>query len=260
MASFNDMKKRIFPVYVNQVHLSYPSDLTLLLKFNSVNIDTKNISKNTIEYLIKHKKFMDSDIVYSMAMESEVDFMNTAIKDVIHSKIIGDFVQTGVWRGGMGIWMNYLNHQYASDPRKMWLFDSFEEFPEPIYEKDRYVHPVTRILYEKYPKIDEVKQNFESFGLLTTNLCFVKGKFEKSIPNVDIPQISILHIDCDYYDPTLLTLERYYSKISQGGYVIVNNYHYEYVHARNAVDVFRQKHNINNRIVKVGERTGYWRI
>ncbi len=255
-----DMKKKIFPIYIDKVHITYPSDLMILLKFNSVNIDTKNISKNTIEYLIKHKKFMDTDGVYSMALESEVDFMNIAIRDVIQSKVSGDIVQSGVWRGGMGIWMNYLNHHYSREPRKMWLFDSYDEFPEPIYEKDKYVHPVTKILYEKHPSIEDVKRNFELFGLLTTNLYFVKGKFEKSIPNVEISEISILHIDCDYYDPTLLTLEKYYSKISRGGYVIINNYHYEYVHSRNAVDVFRKKYNIETPIIKLGDRYGYWKI
>lgn len=254
------MKKRLFPVYVNDVYLSYPSDLTVLLKFNSVNIDTKNISKNAIEYLIKHKKFMDSESVYSMAMECEVELMNFVIKDIIQSNVPGDFVETGVWRGGMGIWMNYLNHHYAKEPRKMWLFDSYDEFPEPKCEKDRYVHPVTRILYEKKTTIEDVKKNFEDFGLLTTNLCFVKGKFEKSIPNVDIPQISLLHIDSDYYDPTLLTLEKYYRQIVQNGYVIVNNYYYEYVNAKQAVDEFRERNKINNPIIKIGERCGYWRV
>jgi O-methyltransferase len=258
--SINEMRKKIFPIYIDDVYLSYPTDLFILLKFKSVNIDTSTISKKTIEYLIKYKKFMDSDIVYSMANEPEISFMHVAIRDIVQSNVPGDIVEAGVWRGGMAIWMNYLLHQYHSEKTNIWLFDSFDEFPEPTYEADKYVHPVTKILYETPVSSDDVTRNFEKFNLLTPNLLVVKGKYENSVPNVDISKISILHLDCDYYDPTLLMLDKYYTKISQGGYIIINNYFYDYIHTRIAVDEYRTKNNITTPIQKIGERYGYWKV
>lgn len=258
--SIGIVKKKIFPVYVDDVYISYPSDALSLVKFASTKIDPKNISKSTIEYLIKFKKFMDSDIVYSMASDSVIDFVHLAIKDINESNIPGDIVEIGVWRGGMGIWMNYLVHEYSPNPRKIWLFDSYAEFPEPQYTKDRYVHPVTKILYGNNVSVDDVRHNFELFDLLTSNLRFVKGEYEKSVSYVDIPEISILHLDCDYYDPTLLILEKYYSRMTKGGYVIVNNYYYGYVHARTAVDEFRMKNHIYSKIEKLDDKCGVWRI
>lgn len=259
-----EIKKKIFPIYIDDVYISYPSDLFILLRFKSINIDTSNISKKTIEYLIKHKKFMDSDIVYSMASESEIDFMRIAIKDILQSQIVGDIVQAGVWRGGMSIWMNYLIYNLFPgqniEPRKLWLFDSYGEFPCPTYPRDKYVHPVTEILYENHATTEVVESNFEKFGIPTSNVYLVKGKFEDSIKNVDIPKISILHLDCDYYDSTLLMIEKYYPKITKGGYIIINNYYYEYIHAKIAVDEYRGKNNITNPVIKLGEKYGYWKV
>ena len=199
-------------------------------------------------------------MVYSMAEEPEIDFIRFAIKNVIDDKIEGDILEMGVWKGGMGIWMNYLLHHYRASTRNLWLFDAFEEFPEPKYEGDKYVHPVSKILYERFPSIENVKSNFEKFELLTNNLCFVKGRFDKSVSNVDIPQISILHLDCDYYDSTLICLEKYYPQISPGGYVIVNRYHYEHVHARKAIDEYREKYKIQHPIHRIGNTYIYWRV
>jgi hypothetical protein len=258
--SIEIVKKKIFPVYINDVYVSYPTDLLSLVKFSSANIDTSNISKTTIEYLIKIKKFMESDIVYSLADDPEIDFIHLAIKDIYESNISGDIVEAGVWRGGMGIWMNYIVHEYNPNPRKIWLFDSYEGFPNPKHPKDQYVHPVTKILYGKNASVEEVKNNFDRFGLLTNNLYFVKGEYEKSIFYVDIPQISILHLDCDYYDPTLLMLERYYPKMSKGSYVIINNYYYEYVNVGAAIDEFRKKYNITHSIQKLSNKYAFWRV
>jgi hypothetical protein len=254
------VKKKIFPVYVKDVYISYPTDLLTLVKFSSAKIDTSHFKKSAIDHLLKINKFMESNIVYSLAAEPEIDFIHSAIKDIYESNISGDIVEAGVWRGGMGIWMNYLIHEYSPDPRKIWLFDSYDGFPEPKHPKDRYVHPVTKILYGKNASVDQVRNNFEMFGLLTQNLCFVKGEFEKSVSYVDIPQISILHLDCDYYDPTLLMLEKYYPQMSKGAYVVINNYFYEYVNINSAIDEFRTKYNIHSPIQKLSQTYAYWRV
>ena len=254
------VKKKIFPIYIHEVYVSYPTDLLSLVKFSSANIDTSTISKSSIEYLIKIKKFMESNSIYSLASEPEIDFIHHAIKDIYESNIEGDIVEAGVWRGGMGIWMNYLVHEYSPNPRKIWLFDSYDGFPEPKHPKDRYVHTVTKILYGRNASVDEVKNNFQLFGLLTNNLYFVKGEYEKTISYVDIPKISILHLDSDYYDPTLLLLEQYYSKMSKGSYVIVNRYYYEHVNVRGAVDEFRTKNKIQSPIQKISDQYIFWRV
>lgn len=254
------VKKKIFPVYINDVYISYPTDLLSLVKFSSAKIDTSNISKSAIEYLIKIKKFMESDLVYSLAAEPEIDFIHSVIKDIYESNISGDIVEAGVWRGGMGIWMNYLVHEYSPEPRKIWLFDSYDGFPESKHPKDRYIHPVTKILYGKNASVEQVRNNFELFGLLTNNLYFVKGEYEKTISYVDIPEISILHLDCDYYDPSLLMLEKYYPKMTNRSYVIINNYYYEYLNVKTAIDEFRKKYKIDSPIQKISDKYAYWRV
>ena len=260
MNSIEVMRRKIFPFFIEDVKLSLPNDMLLLLKFRSVNISFEDeINKAMIEYLLKHKKFMDASNVYSMAREPMVNFMNETVRDVIDKKIEGDIVEAGVWRGGMGMWINFLT-QYYGNVRKMWMFDAFDVFPEPEYDKDLYVHPVSKILYENVATLDIVKKNFNDFGLLTNNLIFVKGKIEKSVPNVSIPKISILFLDCEYYDPTKIVLEKYYPSMMDGAYVIINNYFNQHVHAKKAIDEYREKHKINKTLITIGDKHVYWKV
>jgi Macrocin-O-methyltransferase (TylF) len=45
--------------------------------------------------------------------------------------IPGDFVETGVWRGGCGILMRAILAATGDEIRKVWLFDSFAGLPKP---------------------------------------------------------------------------------------------------------------------------------
>ena len=45
--------------------------------------------------------------------------------------IPGDFVETGVWRGGCGILMRAILAATGDETRKVWLFDSFAGLPKP---------------------------------------------------------------------------------------------------------------------------------
>jgi hypothetical protein len=42
----------------------------------------------------------------------------------------GDFVETGVWRGGCGILMRAILAATGDEIRKAWLFDSFARLPK----------------------------------------------------------------------------------------------------------------------------------
>ena len=50
---------------------------------------------------------------------------------VLEERIPGDFVETGVWRGGCGILMRAVLATTGDEIRKVWLFDSFAGLPKP---------------------------------------------------------------------------------------------------------------------------------
>jgi hypothetical protein len=84
---------------------------------------------------------------------------------------------------------------------------------------------------------DRVVENFERFGQPVDGrrVSLYKGYFEDTLhPQVEI---AFAHIDCDWYDPVKLCLERIVPRLSAGAYVVLDDYN-DYGGCRRAVDEF----------------------
>jgi O-methyltransferase len=67
-----------------------------------------------------------------------LDNLHACIDAVIQDQIPGDFIETGVWRGGACIFMRAALNVYGDQVRKIWVADSFEGLPKPDgrYQQD----------------------------------------------------------------------------------------------------------------------------
>jgi len=54
---------------------------------------------------------------------------------VLREQIPGDFVETGIWRGGASIMMAAVLAAYGCIDRTVWGFDSFQGLPPPNEDK-----------------------------------------------------------------------------------------------------------------------------
>jgi O-methyltransferase len=61
----------------------------------------------------------------------DLDNLHACIEAVILDGVPGDFIETGVWRGGACIFMRAALNVYGDQTRKVWVADSFEGFPKP---------------------------------------------------------------------------------------------------------------------------------
>lgn len=171
-------------------------------------------------------------------------------EEVNKRKIEGDFVELGVARGGCAALMGRV--LFDSDElnrvnRKLWLFDSYEGLPDPTEDDfDSALGTGTGDHVRPLPKgsclgtLDEVKSlMFEIRGFPKDNVIFVKGWFQDTIPQKrsNIKEISILRIDGDWYESTKCCLDGLYDKVSQGGFVIIDDYQSCYG-CKKAVDEF----------------------
>jgi hypothetical protein len=52
----------------------------------------------------------------------------------------------------------------------------------------------------------------------------VRGLFADTFATVTAPPTAVLHVDCDFYEPVRLTLEKFYPAVVPGGYVVLNDY------------------------------------
>ncbi|OOP56564.1 MAG: hypothetical protein AYP45_08425 [Candidatus Brocadia carolinensis] len=148
------------------------------------------------------------------------------VESVLGEGIEGDLIETGVWRGGACILMRGVLDAYCVKDRNVWLADSFEGCPQPNSEK--YPADADDKFYT-YPElsvsIEEVKRNFEKYGLLDDQVKFLKGWFKDTLPNAPIEKLAVLRLDGDLYESTMDVLVALYDKLSEGGYVIIDDYH-----------------------------------
>lgn len=161
----------------------------------------------------------------SMIGTRRMDNLRWVCEMAIRDGIAGDFVETGVWRGGSCIFMRAVLQAHGAADRDVWVCDSFEGLPPP----DASQFPAdTGLMLNEYAglaiSLDEVQENFRRFGLLDERVHFVKGWFKDTLHKAPIERIAVLRLDGDLYQSTIEALEALYPKVSSGGYVVVDDY------------------------------------
>jgi O-methyltransferase len=195
----------------------------------------------------------------TMLGKTRLDNIQTCVERVLQDDIPGDLIEAGVWRGGGAIFMRAALRAYGETGRKVWVADSFKGLPRPdveTYPADRgYDLSVWRTLAVS---ADEVRENFRRFHLLDDQVAFLEGWFAETLPTAPIERLAVLRLDGDLYGSTWDALVHLYSKLSPGGFAIVDDY-YNSPPCKQAVDDFRQRHGIDDDMVKVDWSAAYWR-
>lgn len=182
------------------------------------------------------------------------------VESVLGNGIEGDFIETGVWRGGACILMRAILDVYKATDRCVWLADSFDGLPPPNETKypadvgDKY-HTYQALSVS----IDEVKRNFEKYGLLDDQVKFLKGWFKDTLPNAPIQKLALLRLDGDMYESTMDALMALYDKVSVGGYVIVDDYHVV-AGCKKAVHDFISNRSLNVDLEEIDGVGVYWLV
>ena len=195
---------------------------------------------------------------HSMIGVRRMDNLRDCAERVIADGIPGDFIETGVWRGGAAIFMRAILKAHDIADRSVWLADSFEGLPRP--NVDRYPADRGLDLYrfkELAVSLEEVKANFARYGLLDDQVHFLRGWFRDTLPQAPIEGLSILRMDGDLYESTMDALTSLYPKLSVGGYAIVDDFHIPA--CARAVADYRARHGIAEAIRDIDGGGVYWR-
>lgn len=172
----------------------------------------------------------------------------------------GDFVETGVWRGGCGILMRAILQAFGDPNKGVWLFDSFEGLPKPnpdSFPKDRDDLHWTLSPYLGV-SLDDVQNNFRRYNLLDERTHFVKGWFRDTIPSAAVDAVSVLRLDGDMYESTWIVLRHLYPKLQPGGFIIVDDYG-AIPSCKAAVEDFRERYSIHSPMTGVDWTGVFWR-
>ena len=169
----------------------------------------------------------------------------------------GDFIETGVWRGGCCILMRSVLAANSVHDRKVLVADSFEGLPPPntgLFPQD--AEMTLHTVPELAVSLDEVRANFSRYGLLDAQVVFVKGFFSDTLPALDAGPFALIRLDGDMYESTYVALESLYPKLSVGGFAIIDDYG-AIEQCRKAVTDYRAKIGVEDPIHQV-DSTGVW--
>jgi O-methyltransferase/8-demethyl-8-(2,3-dimethoxy-alpha-L-rhamnosyl)tetracenomycin-C 4'-O-methyltransferase len=195
---------------------------------------------------------------HSMIGKARMDNLRALAERAIRERIPGDFIETGVWRGGACIFLRGLLAAHGVEDRLVWCADSFEGLPKP--DAERYPADAGDPHHTFAPlavSLDEVKANFAHYGLLDDRVRFLKGWFKDTLPSAPIERIALLRLDGDMYESTMDALKTLYRKVSIGGFVIVDDYG-AVAGCRQAVADFRAEHGIADPIQDIDGIGAWW--
>jgi O-methyltransferase len=198
-------------------------------------------------------------LAHTMIGLKRLDNLQRCVEDVLAHDVPGDLMETGVWRGGATIFMRAILKAHGVTDRCVWVADSFEGLPPP--NPSRYPNDAgDRHHAIKYlaVSLDQVKANFERYGLLDDQVRFLKGWFRDTLPTAPVTRLAVLRLDGDMYESTMDALVNLYPKLARGGYLIVDDFG-AIPGCRQAVHDYRERNGIRDEILPIDWTGVYWR-
>lgn len=196
-------------------------------------------------------------MAHTMIGEKRMANLQFCVEDVLKNDVPGDFIETGVWRGGACVFMRGILAAYGVQDRTVWVADSFEGLPVP--DADKYPEDVEadwHMYDELAVGLEEVQATFNRYGLLDDKVEFLKGWFKETLSEAPIEQLAVLRLDGDLYESTMDALSSLYPKLSVGGYLIIDDYSLPM--CRQAVADYRDEHGITEPIQVIDWTGSFW--
>ena len=187
---------------------------------NRLNLRVKKIRGNWGLYNDIYNQCKSNTMIGGDGYRSNLQIVDTC------RNVEGDVVECGVWKGGMSAGMAYL----LGKGRKYYLFDSFEGLPKPEaldgeyavewQESDDKDLNINNCTAEQADADAIMKKTGVDYQL-------VKGWFQDTVPNFEgIEKIAVLRLDGDWYESTMITLEKFEPLVVPGGVIILDDYYF----------------------------------
>jgi O-methyltransferase len=194
----------------------------------------------------------------SMVGLRRLDDLQACVETVVADGVEGDLIEAGAWRGGASILVRATLDSLGATDRCLYVADSFGGFPAPDTENfpvdaERDLHTVDFLAVG----LEEVSGHFSRLGV-SDGVEFVPGLFQDTMASLAGHRWSLVRLDGDTYESTWLTLEALYPGLSEGGFLLVDDYKL-IDECRRAVDDYRAQHGIEDPIEEVDWNGVRWR-
>ena len=155
---------------------------------------------------------------YSMSGVRVLKRLYSLGREVAVRNITGDFVECGVCNGGSAA---AIACALRGTKRRIWLYDSFEGLLEPK-EIDGPIAPN----YAGHCVGSErnVRQAMQIARFPDQDYTIQKGWFQDTF-RASLPQsVALLHIDADWYESVMVSLQTFYDLIPPGGIIVLDDF------------------------------------
>ena len=184
----------------------------------------------------KHPREVDEAYhVLNIGNIGNVIYWNTFLEMV--RNVPGAIVECGVGRARSLLILSALNTLRDANEgggRKVFGYDSFEGFPQPVPEDESIRKPQRGDWshspsgkYKYDPKF--IRTVLENASLTDTSkeLALEKGFFSESLKSYPQEPIAVLHVDGDLYDSYMDVLTALYSHVCTGGVIVFDDFMYK---------------------------------
>ena len=151
-------------------------------------------------------------------------------------KIEGAVAELGVYRGDFA---KVINGVFPD--RKLYLFDTFEGFPEQDMEYELQ----NNLLLNEVGKLSNTSVDYVLNKMPYKDKCIIqKGYFPETAEGLE-ESYAFVNIDVDLYKPILAGLEYFWPRMVDNGYIFVHDYFsFSYAGEKKAIDEFAEKNHV----------------
>lgn len=149
--------------------------------------------------------------------------------------ISGDIVEVGVLKNSYITIFKYLLNLNKTN-KNIYLYDTFDNYTKNNFSLLSYVNSIV----DKNVKI--IKGDIKDTGF-------------KQYPN----KISLLYLNLSCYTSTYDSLNYFYHRVSEGGYIILNNYKIKHLGCKKAIDKFMLENNIEQSFLNINNNSYFFK-
>ena len=160
-----------------------------------------------------------------MSSDERIASLHNIIQDVYQNSIKGDFVECGIYKGGNMIIAKTF-FESVNNYRTFYGYDTFAGMTEPSLKDGNKARKSWNNKAKCEASIEEVKNEFNKRNILDDSVKFIVGDVRETLLNLDnLPkEISVLRLDTDFYESTLIELQILYPRLVEGGWLIIDDY------------------------------------
>ncbi|HKG47251.1 MAG TPA: TylF/MycF/NovP-related O-methyltransferase [Pyrinomonadaceae bacterium] len=177
---------------------------------------------------------------YTMTSTERIHALIQAVRHIVRSRIPGDMVECGVWKGGSVMAMALSLLQLGDRDRSLYLFDTFSGMTPPTARDVDFEGQQAHTILDEV-RCEASQQDVEnavfSTGYDRERIHFVPGRVEETIPAHAPELIALLRLDTDWYESTQHELLHLFPRLARGGVIIIDDYGH-WRGARQAVDEY----------------------